>query len=45
MFLITQRGPTPAHITALEPTHTREHLLIALHLLPLLLLILKPELI
>nr|YP_009990486.1 NADH dehydrogenase subunit 4 [Gobiusculus flavescens]QNM99723.1 NADH dehydrogenase subunit 4 [Gobiusculus flavescens] len=45
MFLMTQRGPTPAHMTALEPTHTREHLLLALHLLPLLLLVLKPELI
>nr|YP_740276.1 NADH dehydrogenase subunit 4 [Solea senegalensis]BAF03549.1 NADH dehydrogenase subunit 4 [Solea senegalensis] len=45
MFLTTQRGPLPPHILALEPSHTREHLLIALHLLPLLLLILKPELI
>nr|YP_004347936.1 NADH dehydrogenase subunit 4 [Colomesus asellus]BAK09687.1 NADH dehydrogenase subunit 4 [Colomesus asellus] len=45
MFLTTQRGPLPHHILALEPSHTREHLLITLHLLPLLLLILKPELI
>ena len=45
MFLITQRGPLPEHIIALEPSHSREHLLIALHMLPLLLLILKPELI
>lgn len=45
MFLITQRGPLPAHIIALNPSHTREHLLLALHLLPLILLILKPELI
>nr|QCG70460.1 NADH dehydrogenase subunit 4 [Eleotris fusca] len=45
MFLMTQRGPLPAHIIALPPSHTREHLLMALHLLPLLLLILKPELI
>nr|YP_010948047.1 NADH dehydrogenase subunit 4 [Sphoeroides nephelus]WMI35023.1 NADH dehydrogenase subunit 4 [Sphoeroides nephelus]WMI35062.1 NADH dehydrogenase subunit 4 [Sphoeroides nephelus] len=45
MFLMTQRGPLPNHILALEPSHTREHLLITLHLLPLLLLILKPELI
>nr|YP_009128815.1 NADH dehydrogenase subunit 4 [Trichopodus leerii]AJR33113.1 NADH dehydrogenase subunit 4 [Trichopodus leerii]AKS28313.1 NADH dehydrogenase subunit 4 [Trichopodus leerii] len=44
MFLMTQRGPTPTHILALHPTHTREHLLMALHLLPLALLILKPEL-
>nr|YP_009132322.1 NADH dehydrogenase subunit 4 [Oxyeleotris lineolata]AKA55087.1 NADH dehydrogenase subunit 4 [Oxyeleotris lineolata] len=45
MFLMTQRGPLPAHIISLDPSHTREHLLMALHLLPLLLLILKPELI
>uniref|UniRef100_UPI0030FECC26 NADH dehydrogenase subunit 4 n=1 Tax=Paralonchurus brasiliensis TaxID=1154682 RepID=UPI0030FECC26 len=44
MFLMTQRGPLPTHIIALEPSHSREHLLVALHLLPLLLLILKPEL-
>nr|WNH22605.1 NADH dehydrogenase subunit 4 [Starksia ocellata] len=45
MFLMTQRGPLPSHILALNPTHSREHLLIALHLLPLLLLVLKPELV
>nr|WNH21695.1 NADH dehydrogenase subunit 4 [Starksia lepicoelia] len=45
MFLMTQRGPLPAHILALNPSHSREHLLIALHLLPLLLLVLKPELV
>nr|YP_009355464.1 NADH dehydrogenase subunit 4 [Bedotia geayi]BAX03743.1 NADH dehydrogenase subunit 4 [Bedotia geayi]BBU25601.1 NADH dehydrogenase subunit 4 [Bedotia geayi] len=45
MFLMTQRGPLPNHILALDPTHSREHLLITLHLLPLILLILKPELI
>uniref|UniRef100_UPI0030FEFDD5 NADH dehydrogenase subunit 4 n=1 Tax=Isopisthus parvipinnis TaxID=1154653 RepID=UPI0030FEFDD5 len=45
MFLMTQRGPLPTHIIALEPSHSREHLLVALHLLPLILLILKPELI
>nr|YP_010956584.1 NADH dehydrogenase subunit 4 [Stephanoberyx monae]WMY89677.1 NADH dehydrogenase subunit 4 [Stephanoberyx monae] len=45
MFLMTQRGPLPTHIIALDPSHSREHLLIALHLLPLLLLILKPELV
>nr|BBU26211.1 NADH dehydrogenase subunit 4 [Luciocephalus pulcher] len=45
MFLMTQRGPAPTHIMALSPTYTREHLLMALHLLPLVLLILKPELI
>nr|ARS44079.1 NADH dehydrogenase subunit 4 [Cottus volki] len=45
MFLMSQRGPLPTHIIALDPSHTREHLLMALHLLPLGLLILKPELI
>nr|YP_009024940.1 NADH dehydrogenase subunit 4 [Amphiprion percula]AHN52612.1 NADH dehydrogenase subunit 4 [Amphiprion percula] len=45
MFLMTQRGPIPTHMMALHPTHSREHLLIILHLLPLILLILKPELI
>nr|YP_009688043.1 NADH dehydrogenase subunit 4 [Arnoglossus tenuis]AKA95098.1 NADH dehydrogenase subunit 4 [Arnoglossus tenuis] len=45
MFLTTQRGQTPAHTIALEPAHTREHLLVALHLMPLLILTVKPELI
>nr|YP_008474689.1 NADH dehydrogenase subunit 4 [Cephalopholis argus]AGI78365.1 NADH dehydrogenase subunit 4 [Cephalopholis argus] len=45
MFLATQRGQLPSHIIALNPSHSREHLLLALHLLPLLLLIFKPELI
>nr|YP_010430994.1 NADH dehydrogenase subunit 4 [Fundulus dispar] len=45
MFLLTQRGPLPQHLLSLEPTHTREHLLLALHLLPLLLIITKPELV
>ncbi|YP_009178134.1 NADH dehydrogenase subunit 4 (mitochondrion) [Eucyclogobius newberryi] len=45
MFLMTQRGPVPQHILALNPSHTREHLLLALHLLPLLLLILNPTLV
>nr|AFY14246.1 NADH dehydrogenase subunit 4 [Clupea harengus] len=45
MFLMTQRGPVPEHIKGLTPFHTREHLLITLHLLPVILLVLKPELI
>nr|QWE36756.1 NADH dehydrogenase subunit 4 [Percina roanoka] len=45
MFLMTQRGPIPPHLIALDPSHSREHLLMALHLLPLILLMLKPELI
>nr|YP_001531186.1 NADH dehydrogenase subunit 4 [Stylephorus chordatus]BAF91457.1 NADH dehydrogenase subunit 4 [Stylephorus chordatus]BAF91470.1 NADH dehydrogenase subunit 4 [Stylephorus chordatus] len=44
MFLMTQRGPIPQHIIALSPSFTREHLLISLHLIPLLMLILKPAL-
>nr|BAM75079.1 NADH dehydrogenase subunit 4 [Lampanyctus crocodilus] len=44
MFLMTQRGPLPAHIITLDPSHTREHLLMALHIMPLLLLVTKPEL-
>nr|QJQ72498.1 NADH dehydrogenase subunit 4 [Gerres decacanthus] len=45
MFLMTQRGPLPEHMMGLDPSYSREHLLMALHILPLLLLILKPELI
>nr|YP_001648432.1 NADH dehydrogenase subunit 4 [Odontobutis platycephala]AAY18980.1 NADH dehydrogenase subunit 4 [Odontobutis platycephala] len=45
MFLMTQRGHIPMHIITIDPSYTREHLLITLHLLPLLLLITKPELI
>nr|WNH22813.1 NADH dehydrogenase subunit 4 [Uroconger syringinus] len=45
MFLMTQRGPTPNHITGIYPSHTREHLLISMHLVPTALLMLKPEII
>nr|QXU60186.1 NADH dehydrogenase subunit 4 [Macrocephalon maleo] len=45
MFLMTQRGPLPAHITSIPNSNTREHLLMTLHIAPMLLLILKPELI
>nr|YP_010704489.1 NADH dehydrogenase subunit 4 [Tentoriceps cristatus]WCP19598.1 NADH dehydrogenase subunit 4 [Tentoriceps cristatus] len=45
MFLMTQRGPLPPHIMPLSPSHSREHLIMALHLLPLILLVVKPELI
>nr|QOD97378.1 NADH dehydrogenase subunit 4 [Opisthocomus hoazin] len=44
MLLMTQRGATPTHITSIQNSTTREHLLMTLHILPLLLLILKPEL-
>nr|YP_009227532.1 NADH dehydrogenase subunit 4 [Notiomystis cincta]AGI51004.1 NADH dehydrogenase subunit 4 [Notiomystis cincta]AIM46896.1 NADH dehydrogenase subunit 4 [Notiomystis cincta]QOD96897.1 NADH dehydrogenase subunit 4 [Notiomystis cincta] len=45
MLTITQRGPIPPHITSIQNSSTREHLLMTLHLIPMLLLILKPELI
>nr|YP_009059087.1 NADH dehydrogenase subunit 4 [Heteromycteris japonicus]AFC77840.1 NADH dehydrogenase subunit 4 [Heteromycteris japonicus] len=45
LFLMTQRGPTSKHMLALTPSHTREHLIISLHLIPLALLVTKPELI
>nr|YP_913662.1 NADH dehydrogenase subunit 4 [Pseudohomaloptera leonardi]BAF41723.1 NADH dehydrogenase subunit 4 [Pseudohomaloptera leonardi] len=44
LFLMSQRGSAPTHITGLPPFHTREHLLISLHLIPLALLMMKPEL-
>nr|UFK27581.1 NADH dehydrogenase subunit 4 [Elanus caeruleus] len=45
MLVTTQRGTLPTHITSLQNSSTREHLLMTLHITPLLLLILKPELI
>nr|YP_009502406.1 NADH dehydrogenase subunit 4 [Anthracoceros coronatus]AWV63569.1 NADH dehydrogenase subunit 4 [Anthracoceros coronatus] len=45
MLLMTQRGPLPTHITSMQNSNTREHLLMALHITPALLLIMKPELI
>nr|YP_002970924.1 NADH dehydrogenase subunit 4 [Leiocephalus personatus]BAH70443.1 NADH dehydrogenase subunit 4 [Leiocephalus personatus] len=45
MFLTTQRNKTPTHTMIQHPTHTREHLLMALHMIPLILLIMKPALI
>nr|YP_004300429.1 NADH dehydrogenase subunit 4 [Galaxias sp. 'southern']ADQ12807.1 NADH dehydrogenase subunit 4 [Galaxias sp. 'southern'] len=44
LFLVSQRGPLPSHIIAIPPSHTREHLLLVMHLLPIALLVLKPEL-
>nr|BBI37577.1 NADH dehydrogenase subunit 4 [Trimma kudoi] len=43
MFLMTQRGPLPHHIRSLNPSYTREHLLILLHLNPLLFTITTPD--
>ncbi|YP_008815279.1 NADH dehydrogenase subunit 4 (mitochondrion) [Pyrgilauda ruficollis] len=45
MLMMTQRGPLPSHITSIQNSSTREHLLMALHTIPMFLLILKPELI
>nr|ACJ43761.1 NADH dehydrogenase subunit 4 [Paramesotriton labiatus] len=45
MFLVTQRGPTPSHLSPMNPSYTREHFLMTMHLVPMLLLIMKPALI
>nr|UPI55224.1 NADH dehydrogenase subunit 4 [Laterallus jamaicensis jamaicensis] len=45
MLLMTQRGTLPTHLNYIQNSNTREHLLMTLHIIPLLLLILKPELI
>nr|QOP62227.1 NADH dehydrogenase subunit 4 [Pachytriton brevipes] len=45
MFLMTQRGPTPNHLAPMNPSYTREHFLMTMHLTPILLFILKPALI
>nr|BCO16486.1 NADH dehydrogenase subunit 4 [Ptenopus garrulus] len=44
IFIMTQQTNTPTHLPH-QPTQTREHLLMILHLLPLILLILNPKLI
>nr|WEV87630.1 NADH dehydrogenase subunit 4 [Correlophus ciliatus] len=43
IFLTSQQGKTPKHLI-MSPTHTREHLTMALHSLPLMLLIMNPNL-
>nr|NP_059959.1 NADH dehydrogenase subunit 4 [Typhlonectes natans]AAF78159.1 NADH dehydrogenase subunit 4 [Typhlonectes natans] len=43
MLITTQRGPAPKHITTTPPSYTREHLLMALHIVPLALLMLDPS--
>ncbi|NP_008773.1 NADH dehydrogenase subunit 4 (mitochondrion) [Chelonia mydas] len=45
MLSTTQWGETPSYIKTIPPTHTREHLLMSLHTLPMILLMMKPELI
>nr|QNS38339.1 NADH dehydrogenase subunit 4 [Hippolais icterina] len=45
MLTMTQRGAIPSHITSIQNSSTREHLLMSLHMIPMILLIFKPELI
>nr|YP_009040529.1 NADH dehydrogenase subunit 4 [Aegithalos fuliginosus]YP_009040542.1 NADH dehydrogenase subunit 4 [Aegithalos bonvaloti]AHJ11050.1 NADH dehydrogenase subunit 4 [Aegithalos fuliginosus]AHJ11063.1 NADH dehydrogenase subunit 4 [Aegithalos bonvaloti] len=45
MLTTTQRGPIPSHITTIQNSSTREHLLMVLHMIPMILLIFKPQLI
>nr|BBI37666.1 NADH dehydrogenase subunit 4 [Trimma taylori] len=45
MFIMTQRGPLPPHIRTLIPSHTREHLLLTLHFIPIMYFIHTPALI
>nr|NP_115385.1 NADH dehydrogenase subunit 4 [Dogania subplana]AAK52951.1 NADH dehydrogenase subunit 4 [Dogania subplana] len=45
MFSSTQWGELPQHIKTTAPSHTREHLTMTLHTLPMMLLMMKPELI
>nr|YP_009161754.1 NADH dehydrogenase subunit 4 [Bufo stejnegeri]AKS28300.1 NADH dehydrogenase subunit 4 [Bufo stejnegeri] len=44
MYWSSQREHLPSHLNYLPPTHTREHILLVLHILPALLLMLKPTL-
>nr|QOQ85398.1 NADH dehydrogenase subunit 4 [Phocoena phocoena]QOQ85411.1 NADH dehydrogenase subunit 4 [Phocoena phocoena]QOQ85424.1 NADH dehydrogenase subunit 4 [Phocoena phocoena]QOQ85437.1 NADH dehydrogenase subunit 4 [Phocoena phocoena]QOQ85450.1 NADH dehydrogenase subunit 4 [Phocoena phocoena] len=45
MLIMTQRGKYTHHINNLIPSFTREHTLMALHIIPLLLLSLNPKII
>nr|AGS18253.1 NADH dehydrogenase subunit 4 [Mesoplodon densirostris] len=45
MLIMTQRGKHTHHINNLTPSFTREHALMALHIMPLLLLSLNPKII
>nr|QST16071.1 NADH dehydrogenase subunit 4 [Delphinapterus leucas]QST16760.1 NADH dehydrogenase subunit 4 [Delphinapterus leucas]QST16799.1 NADH dehydrogenase subunit 4 [Delphinapterus leucas]QST16812.1 NADH dehydrogenase subunit 4 [Delphinapterus leucas]QST16825.1 NADH dehydrogenase subunit 4 [Delphinapterus leucas] len=45
MLIMTQRGKHTHHINNLTPSFTREHALMALHIIPLLLLSLNPKII
>nr|YP_002929318.1 NADH dehydrogenase subunit 4 [Otolemur crassicaudatus]BAH69204.1 NADH dehydrogenase subunit 4 [Otolemur crassicaudatus] len=45
MFITTQRGKPTYHTYNIKPSHTRENILMSLHILPLLLLSLNPKII
>ncbi|YP_089599.1 NADH dehydrogenase subunit 4 (mitochondrion) [Rhinatrema bivittatum] len=45
MLLTTQHGQTPTHMHLIPPSSTREHLLMSLHMIPILILITNPSLI
>nr|AGZ19016.1 NADH dehydrogenase subunit 4 [Idiocranium cf. russeli BMNH 2008.409] len=44
MFLTTQRGSFPKHLNSIYPSYTREHLLMTLHIIPMMMLIFNPSL-
>nr|YP_161230.1 NADH dehydrogenase subunit 4 [Macrotis lagotis]CAG26416.1 NADH dehydrogenase subunit 4 [Macrotis lagotis] len=43
MLTTSQRGKLTHHITPIYPTHTREHLIMALHMIPLITITLSPK--
>nr|WRI60415.1 NADH dehydrogenase subunit 4 [Hylomys peguensis] len=45
MFIMTQRGHTTPHLKSINPTFTREHSLMMLHILPIILLTFNPKII
>nr|ULF03086.1 NADH dehydrogenase subunit 4 [Dicrostonyx hudsonius] len=45
MIITTQRGKLTSHMNNLQPSHTRELTLMALHILPLILLTVNPKII
>nr|UFR83255.1 NADH dehydrogenase subunit 4 [Myopus schisticolor] len=45
MIVTTQRGKLTSHMNNLQPSHTRELTLMALHIMPLILLTINPKLI
>nr|YP_009911353.1 NADH dehydrogenase subunit 4 [Echinosciurus colliaei]QLD21809.1 NADH dehydrogenase subunit 4 [Echinosciurus colliaei] len=45
MLITTQRGKFTYHLISINPTHTRENILMFLHILPLILLSINPKII